>query len=139
MATHRNILTFNRTKLPSLIKLASWHHEIVEQYIPTPLRCVQCLRIGHTKNCCRRTKASCAKAFCSSRRPWLCSPWRGGNVCIIPLHCMNCGGAHQSSSRDCDIYKFRCEILATQAHITCNEAADEVRDRFRSERKTYSL
>ena len=26
LAAHRYILTFNRTKLPSLIKLASWHH-----------------------------------------------------------------------------------------------------------------
>ena len=36
---HRYVLTFNRTKLPSLIKLAEWHKEIVDMYIPTPLRC----------------------------------------------------------------------------------------------------
>ena len=46
--THRYILTFNRTQLPSLIKLTDWHREIVEVYIPTPLRCVQCQRLGNT-------------------------------------------------------------------------------------------
>ena len=47
--THRHI-TFNRAKLPSLIKMAEWHHEIFELYIPAPLRCNKCNKLGHTKN-----------------------------------------------------------------------------------------
>lgn len=52
--TPRHILTFNRTKLPPLIKLAEWHRELVELYVPTPLRCSKCQKLGHTKRWCRR-------------------------------------------------------------------------------------
>ena len=58
--SHRYVLTFNRTKLPSLIKLADWHREIVNMYIPTLLKCTKCQRLAHTKNWCRRTEENCA-------------------------------------------------------------------------------
>ena len=44
--TNRYILTFQRTKLPTLIKLTDWHHEIIEMYIPQPSRCQ---KFGHYK------------------------------------------------------------------------------------------
>lgn len=50
--THRYVITFKKTKLPSLIKLADWHRELVDLYIPTPLRCNRCQKLGHTKNWC---------------------------------------------------------------------------------------
>ena len=45
----RFIFTFRRTELPPLLKITDWHHEIVDQFIPNPLRCINCQKFGHTK------------------------------------------------------------------------------------------
>ena len=54
-------LTFDCPTHPKLIKLADWHHELLDLYvyIPTPLRCNRCQRIGHAKNWCRRKDENC--------------------------------------------------------------------------------
>lgn len=130
--SNRYILTFNRVKLPSLIKLAGWAHEIVDLYIPTPLRCTKCQVLGHTKNWCSKTIDVCVR--CGGQGHYS----RG---CELPPHCVNCGGDHPSSSRECDHYKFKCEVIATQTrnNITYHEAVHEVRTRFRDQGKTYSF
>ena len=55
----RRLITFNRTNLPSLIKMTESHHEIVELYIPTPLPKSQ--RLRHTKNRCSRECETCVR------------------------------------------------------------------------------
>ena len=39
-AIFRFIITFRRTELLSLLKIADWQHEIVDQYIPIYLKCI---------------------------------------------------------------------------------------------------
>lgn len=128
--TNRYIITFQRTKLPSLLKLAEWHREIVYLYIPNPMSCRRCQRYGHTQKWCRRTTDTCARCAAEGH----VSPG-----CSAPIKCANCGSQHYSTNKECDQYKFRSEILATQArmHITYGEAADAVRERYREEGKTY--
>lgn len=103
--------------------MADWHRELVDLYIPTPLRCNRCQKLGHTKNWCRKTEEVCGQC--------------GGEdhiqrSCQNDAYCVNCRGAHPATSRDCERYKYKCEVLATQAreHITYQEAEEKVRERF---------
>ena len=51
-STKRNqyIFTFKRTELLTLMKLSLWHHDILELFIQTPLKCNKCRNIGHARN-----------------------------------------------------------------------------------------
>ena len=118
---HKWVLTFNSSKLPSLVKLAEWHRELVYPHIPRPLRCTRCQKLGHSKKWCRQTVDSCAN--CSQQG----HPAAG---CENEPLCANCKSPHPSSSKTCPSYKFRCEVLATQVklHLTYTEAMDIVRE-----------
>jgi len=130
--THRYILTFNRTRLPSMIKLAEWHRELVDMYIPTPLRCINCQMLGHTKKWCRKTSETCAKCGIDGHKV---------STCQNEAKCVNCSGNHFSSDRNCDHYKFRCEVVATQTRerLTYSEAMEKTRQSYREQNKTFSF
>ncbi|XP_017466295.1 PREDICTED: uncharacterized protein LOC108359128 [Rhagoletis zephyria] len=49
------ILTFDLIRRPDIIKLG-WDRVRVQEYIPNPMRCRNCQRLGHTKNRCRNTE-----------------------------------------------------------------------------------
>ena len=106
LGTHRYILAFNRTKLPPLIKLAEWHREIVDLYIPTPMRCNRCQRYNHAKKWCRREKERCGEEDHTA------------NQCNNEPHCVNCSRDHWSTDKNCDRYLFRCEVMATRHENT---------------------
>ena len=128
--TNRYIITFAGTKIPNLIKLADWHHEIVQQYIPNPISCNNCQKFGHTKKWCRKADEICA---------WCGGAGHKANYCSAELRCSNCSGAHSANYFRGDAYLFRCEIEATMAreYITRLEATEKVRDTFREEMKSY--
>ena len=44
---HRYIFTFKRPELPSLVRITSWHHEIMYLFIPPPIRCNNCTTPGN--------------------------------------------------------------------------------------------
>ena len=90
--TNRYILTFNITKLPKLVKIAEWQHEIVNVYIPKPMRCMKCQRLGHAKKWCRREQDSCAR--CSK-------PGHLVKDCENEAYCINCNENHPPSSTNC--------------------------------------
>ena len=129
--TDRYVMTFNRTKLPSLIKLTEWHHEIVEAYIPKPARCTKCQKFGHFRKWCRKEKDVCVR--CGGEDHYQAA-------CFNEAKCVNCSGNHPASSVDCPIYKYRCEVIATMVnmHITHAEAMDIVKEQFRLDGKQYS-
>jgi len=124
--TNRYILTFERCQLPSLIKLTDWHHEIVDQYIPQPTRCSRCQKFGHFKKWCRKQVDTCVR--CGQEGHF-------GNNCSNNYKCVNCGLEHAASSKDCEIYKFKCEVMATMArnHVTHYEATEMTKEVFREE------
>ena len=130
--THRYIITFNKPDLPQSIKLTDWHFELIELYLPTPMQCVKCQKLGHTQNHCRREVAICAR--CSQEG-------HQARTCISDPKCANCEGSHKSMDRKCPFYMFKSEVLATQARMKClyHEAESEVKDRYREQGKTYSF
>ena len=128
--THRHIITFNKPDLPQVIKLTDWHHELIDLYIPNPMRCMNCKRLGHTKKWCRRTSPTCSK--CAEEH----DPALG---CNKPLRCVNCSEEHNALERKCPFYQFKCEVLATQTRkrVSFPEAEEEVRERFRQDGKQF--
>ena len=130
--TNRFILTFSGTHLPSLINITPWQRELVEPYIPKPLRCNKCQRLGHTKNWCRHPDEKKNCSHCSQ-------PGHVGNTCTNDPFCINCEGPHPPTSKQCDQYKYRLEVLTTQVknHITRKEAEDLVRLSFRTNPTSY--
>merc|ERR1712105_99475 len=108
---HRHIITFDKPDLPQVIKLTDWHHELIDLFIPNPMRCMNCKRLGHTKKWCRRTSPTCS----------------------------NCAEEHNALERKCPFYQFKCEVLATQTRkrVSFPEAQEEVRERFRQDGKQF--
>lgn len=129
--THRYILTFERTRLPKVVKLAEWHHELVNLYVPRPMRCTRCQRLGHTRKRCRRDRDSCSVC---------CQEGHSRDECHNTPSCINCSGDHSPNARECPAYLLKTEILATQAkdRLTFHEAAEIVKNRYIEEGKPYS-
>ena len=129
--TNRYILTFQRTELPPMIQITDWHKELIDLFIPTPMRCLKCQRLGHTKKWCRREEDFCSKC---------CEPGHKISDCPNNPKCINCKGPHPPSDKQCPHYVFKSEIIATQTreHLTYREAEEKVRDRFVEEGRTFS-
>lgn len=130
--TNRYILTFNRTELPRIIKITDWHHEIIDLYIPTPMRCLKCQRFGHLKKWCRREEEVCVNCGESGHTSTICSN---------ETTCLHCKGQHNAMNRKCPVYLFKCEVVATQTRerIPMHEAEDKVREKYPSEDRSFSL
>ena len=130
--THRYVITFDKPDLPQSIKIADWHHELVDLYIPTPMQCIKCQKLGHTQKWCRKEIPTCSR--CSE-------DGHQARTCANDFKCANCGGAHPSMDKKCPHYLYKSEILATQTRTKCtyHEAEDQVRDRYRQEDKRYNF
>ena len=125
--THRYMITFNEPDLPLSIKITSRHFELIETYLPKPMRCLTCQRILHTMKHCRgpeTIRSQCAEDGHVSRQ---CT--------ITPPRCVNCGGEQKAMSNKCPHYLYKSEVLAkmTVNGKTSNEAADIVQDRYHEE------
>ena len=130
--SHRYIITFDQPEIPRTISLTNWHHELIELYVPKPMRCVRCQRLGHTQKRCRAEQALCSQ--CGD----------GGHQfreCTAQPRCINCGGDHKSSSNKCPSFIFKSEVLATQAKRKCTfrEAEEQAKETYREEGKQYSF
>ena len=132
-STHRYIITFNKPDLPRSIKITNWHFELIEVYLPKPMRCVNCQRIGHTKTRCRREVATCSQCGEDGHFSRQCTR--------TPPKCINCGNEHNAMSNKCPHYIFKSEVLATMTvnKIPFNEATNIVEDRYHEEGKPYSF
>ena len=130
--THRYILTFNRPDPPGIIKLVDWHCEPVELYIPRPMRCTKCWKIGHTQKRCRRQIALCLQ--CSEEG-------HHSGSCDKEAKCVNCGDNHRSTDKQCPAYIFRSEVLATQVRMKYGykEAEEDARERFHASGKRHTF
>ena len=131
-STPKYILTFNGTYLPPFVKVAEWHRELVELYIPNPMRCLRCQKLGHTKKRCRNEKEICRRCGGEDHK---------SQECTNDPSCVNCGLPHPANDNNCPAYNFRKEVIATQTRerITHFEATELVKERYHSEGRTYSF
>ena len=79
----------------------------VKPYVPTPMRCFNCQRFGHTARTCRG-KVRCATCGEMHER-------EAGTQCDREKKCANCGGPHSAAYRGCP--KFKDQKAALQLKI----------------------
>ena len=84
-------LTFQTKILPPTISINNVRYH-VRPYVPTPMQCFNCQRIGHTSKSCRAKTPRCM----------LCGGPHLKTACTAQTRCcINCGGSHGANSRAC--------------------------------------
>lgn len=114
--TPNHILTFNSPVLPKRIKVAFYSLE-VRLYVPSPLRCFNCQKFGHTSDKCSSPQVCvCGKSL------------HVGTTCEDPVVCVNCSGNHSARSRECPVFKTETAIqtLKAKENISYVEAKKRV-------------
>ncbi|XP_058816058.1 uncharacterized protein LOC131679362 [Topomyia yanbarensis] len=96
--TSSYILTFNLNQLPESTNVGFYPCK-VKQYIPSPFRCMNCLKFGHRKDQCKSNQvcARCANLF------------HEGD-CSNKTTCVNCRQEHHTLSKQCPVYYDEIEI-----------------------------
>ena len=106
--TNTWILTFDTPKCPTKIDVDFLKNIPVSPYIPKPMRCQNCQRLGHTKKRCK------AKARCKQ-----CGDAPHGDTCDKEAFCPNCKlSGHTALSTDCPQYTKIQQILKYQAETS---------------------
>ena len=98
-STHTFIITFNRTTLPTSLKVGYLNVK-VDLFIPNPLRCFGCQRFGHHKNNCT-AEPSCVRCGQQGHED---------SQCTSTPSCVNCKGTHPANSKDCPKWITEKEI-----------------------------
>ena len=96
--TNTLFLTFVITSLPEDIKVGYMRVK-VSPFIPSPLRCFQCQKFGHSSRNCKNS-AKCGK----------CGDEAHEADCTKSTKCINCEGKHPSFSKDCPQWKLEAQI-----------------------------
>ena len=92
--------------LPEKINI-SWRSVKIREYIPNPMRCRHCQKLGHTKKWCKNPP-SC-------------------DTCNLPPHetpcsrtfCANCSAEHPASSRTCTKFIQAKKIIEIKTKNKC--------------------
>ena len=112
------VLTFLSDSCPEKLKVGYCHYT-VDRYYPNPTRCGKCCRWGHSSKYCRSdivcsrcSKKGHAQADCENEI----------------LKCCNCGGQHNSFSKECPIYMKERKIcqLAVDTRVSFAEARNKI-------------
>ena len=122
-------MTFELPVIPPRMKI-DYTVEMVEQFIPNPLRCYKCQKYGHHQDKCNR-KSVCGK--CGQK-----DPDHSIEECKNTHRCANCGGDHTVYSKTCKKWKREREILSIKytknlSFLEAQKIADAT-----SREKTYS-
>ena len=109
--TNTLFLTFCNANLPKDIRIGYLRVK-VDPFVPNPLRCFKCQKYGHGAQRCSSTGV-CPKCALEHEGP-----------CTNPPKCVNCKGAHPSSSKDCDVWKKEKQIqqVKTERKISYPDA-----------------
>ena len=105
--TPLHILSFNLHDIPSEISIA-WEKCKVNPYIPTPMQCKNCHRIGHTKKHCN-----------SEEKCLVCSGPEHETPCET-VKCINCNQHHRSNNKSCQTYIKRQNIIKYKTINKCS-------------------
>ena len=101
--TNTYIMTFELPEIQPKIKI-SYTTEMVEQFIPNPLRCYKCQKYGHHQDKCNR-KSVCGK--CGQK-----DPDHSIEECKNTHRCTNCSGDHPVYAKNVRKWKREREILS---------------------------
>lgn len=120
-------ITFKGDCLPSYVKVGHFRHQ-VRAFIPRPVQCFNCQKIGHVKGVCTNA------AVC----PRCAEPHSEDNCSATTMKCPNCQGDHCASSKDCPRIKKEITVLKQMVRdsSTHREAAEKVRRRRRRRRRS---
>ncbi|XP_065312437.1 uncharacterized protein [Dermacentor albipictus] len=113
-------LWFEGDSLPSHVKVGHVRHP-VRPYVPKPLQCYKCCKMGHVKGVCRNNLV-CPR----------CAESHSADACrATVLKCPNCHGTHEASSNDCPRVRNERAVLKhmVRDHSTHREAAATLRRR----------
>lgn len=102
------LLTFDSYCLPTNISIA-WRMTSVRPYIPNPMRCKTCQKLGHTTKYCKSVPIC---VTCSL-------PLHGSERCKRVM-CANCLADHPSSSNICPSFQQGKEILKIKTLSKCS-------------------
>lgn len=127
---HRFTTLKGITKIPSTTVALEFRgpypHEILlnglvfrpEKQLPSPLRCKNCQKLGHTERFCTTPKTcpTCGKNHDSTEN------------CTSPPHCVNCNGDHSANSLTCPKF-IQMRLIARSASengVTIQEARSKL-------------
>lgn len=122
--TGRIVLTFDMLRLPSEVDVA-WYKVKVSPYVPNPMRCKNCQKLGHTSKRCR-SNATCFACNLPPHNPDLCSR----------TMCANCSGSHTADDKNCPKYQQLKEILKIKVTEYCS--ISEARRLYNSRNPTHT-
>ena len=125
----RVTLTFKGQTLPNRVTIAGWLHCRVRTYVPNPLRCFKCQKYGHSAKYCKRDKrcSNCGDGECLER-------------CANPPQCVNCGGEHAASDRNCPQWILEKDIqkIKVQQNISYKEAKNQAMANRTTSSRSYA-
>ena len=108
-------ITFDSAQIPKGVSLCGSYYK-TRVFIPFPVQCWNCQRLGHTSGSCK-SKVRCRK--CAGNHP--------KKDCTSPtMKCANCGGPHNANSRDCLIIQ-KAYKLEKEKVLGRNLAATSIR------------
>ena len=94
-------------------------------YIPSPLRCFNCLHFGHILADCKISKkcSNCGENFHLENE---------GDKCILPMKCVNCNEEHHAFSNKCPKFQKEKEVQKIKVieKVDMREANKLYRERF---------
>lgn len=119
-------LVFKGDSLPSHVKVGHFRHP-VRPFMPKPLQCHNCMKLGHVKGVCT------SSAVC----PRCAEPHTADACRAETLKCGNCDGPHDAASKDCPRIKREIAVIKQMVRdsSTHKEAAERVRRRRNRRRK----
>ena len=103
------LLTFDLYHLPTKVDI-SWRSVNVREYIPNPMRCKSCQKIGHTQKHCKSTPACVNCNLPPHNKEEPCSR----------TQCANCSSDHPSSSKECKKFIQAKEVLTIKTKNKCS-------------------